>query len=118
MAFDISNDYVACRFLSVDADIENSPDSPDFYEANGFIRMTDKKYTKKTKIVCMYKDILPAEQLEFLLFLCCKGYGAVHRFCVLSEGWSSHELFHHGHDNLITVTVANIKEMYPVLVRL
>ena len=70
MAFDISNDYVACRFLSVDADIENNPDSPDFYEANGFIRMTDKKYTKKTKIVCMYKDILPAEQLEFLLFLC------------------------------------------------
>lgn len=28
MAFDISNDYVACRFLSVDADIENNPDSP------------------------------------------------------------------------------------------
>ena len=44
--------------------------------------------------------------------------GGAHRFCVLSEGWSSHELFHHGHDNLITVTVANIKEMYPVLVRL
>lgn len=44
--------------------------------------------------------------------------GGVHRFCVLSEGWSSHELFHHGHDNLITVTVANIKEMYPLLVRL
>lgn len=61
MAFDISNDYVACRFLSVDADIENNPDSPDFYEANGFIRMTDKKYTKKTKIVCMYKDILPSD---------------------------------------------------------
>ena len=61
MAFDISNDYVACRFLSMDADIENNPDSPDFYEANGFIRMTDKKYTKKTKIVCMYKNILPAE---------------------------------------------------------
>ena len=41
--------------------LKNNPDSPDFYEANGFIRMTDKKYTKKTKIVCMYKDILPAE---------------------------------------------------------
>lgn len=61
MAFEITTEYVACRFLTVDADIENNPDSPGFYKANGFVKMTDKKYTKKTKIVCMYKDMFPVE---------------------------------------------------------
>ena len=57
IAYEINNNFAACRFLTVDADIENNPDSPTFYEKNGFIRMTDKKYTKKTKMVCMFKNI-------------------------------------------------------------
>ena len=60
-AFQIANEYAACRFISVDADIENNPDSPEFYKANGFAPMTDRKYTKKTKICCMYKDMMPNE---------------------------------------------------------
>lgn len=61
LAYEITTKFVACRFLTVDADIENNPDSPKFYEKNGFKRMTDKRYTKKTKIVCMYKNILPED---------------------------------------------------------
>ncbi|MBR6199431.1 MAG: hypothetical protein IKQ61_04085 [Spirochaetales bacterium] len=57
LAYKISINFAACRFLTVDADIDNNPDSPVFYEKNGFCRMTDRKYTKKTKMVCMYKDI-------------------------------------------------------------
>ena len=55
---DLNKDYVACRFLTVDADIENNPTVDVFYEKNGFKKMTDKKYIKKTKIACMFKDIL------------------------------------------------------------
>lgn len=52
------NEFTACRFLTVDADIENNPSVIEFYKKNGFQRLSDKKYTKKTKICCMYKDIL------------------------------------------------------------
>ena len=52
------NEFTACRFLTVDADIENNPSVIEFYKKKGFQRLSDKKYTKKTKICCMYKDIL------------------------------------------------------------
>ena len=54
----LNKEFVACRFLTVDADIENNPTVDTFYEKNGFKKMTDKKYIKKTKIACMFKDIL------------------------------------------------------------
>ena len=52
------NDFTACRFLTVDADIENNPSVTEFYRKNGFQKLSDKRYLKKTKICCMYKDIL------------------------------------------------------------
>lgn len=52
------NDFTACRFLTVDADVENNSTVTEFYKKNGFQKLSDKKYTKKTKICCMYKDIL------------------------------------------------------------
>ena len=57
-AFSINEEHSACRFLTVDADVENNPTVTLFYEKNGFRRLSDKKYTKKTKIVGMWKDIL------------------------------------------------------------
>lgn len=58
VAYEVNKNYSACRFLTVDADIENNPTVTEFYEKNGFKRLSDKKYTKKTKICCMFKDIL------------------------------------------------------------
>lgn len=52
------NEFTACRFLTVDADIENNPSVTEFYKKNGFQKLSDKRYSKKTKICCMYKDIL------------------------------------------------------------
>ncbi|MBO4629394.1 MAG: hypothetical protein J5687_05525 [Treponema sp.] len=51
------NDYSACRFLTVDADIENTPDVDKFYEFNKFTRLSSKKYLFRTKQIAMYKDV-------------------------------------------------------------
>lgn len=58
IAYKLNENSCACRFLTVDADIENNSTVVSFYEKNGFKKMTDKKYTKRTKTVCMWKDIL------------------------------------------------------------
>lgn len=58
VAFRINEEFAACRFLTVDADIENNPTVDCFYEKNGFQPLQGKNYTKKTKIRCMYKDII------------------------------------------------------------
>lgn len=58
IAFTANEENAACRFLTVDADIENNPTVTEFYKKNGFKLLSDKKYTKKTKICCMWKDIL------------------------------------------------------------
>lgn len=47
---------VACRFLTVDADLEYDPDTPVFYKKNGFI--PNQKYASRTKTVSMRYDIL------------------------------------------------------------
>ena len=45
-AYNMNNDGVACRYLTIDADIENSPNVTEFYEKNGFTpneRLSNKK---------------------------------------------------------------------------
>lgn len=52
---------MACRLVSVDADIEHNPDVLDFYMKNGFLSLKNSVYKKKfpsrTKTVGMWKDI-------------------------------------------------------------
>jgi hypothetical protein len=50
---------IACRVITVDADIEYDKNLPAFYEKNGFTVLHSKKYTKKTRTVPMWADIYP-----------------------------------------------------------
>jgi ribosomal protein S18 acetylase RimI-like enzyme len=50
------NDYCACRFLTVDADIEHDPNVTAFYTKNGFIP-NDEISNKRSKTISMRKDI-------------------------------------------------------------
>jgi len=50
---------IACRILTVDADIEYDKNLPLFYEKNGFTALHSKKYTKKTRTLPMWTDIYP-----------------------------------------------------------
>jgi GNAT superfamily N-acetyltransferase len=51
-----NNYYCACRFLTVDADIEQNEGVRTFYEKNGFITNTEL-YNKKRKTISMRKDL-------------------------------------------------------------
>lgn len=51
--------FIACRVLTVDADIEYNKELPVFYEKNGFTALHNKKYTKKTRTLPMWTDIFP-----------------------------------------------------------
>lgn len=42
-AFDMNEMGIACRFITVDADIEYEPNTPKFYEKNGFIENLSNK---------------------------------------------------------------------------
>jgi ribosomal protein S18 acetylase RimI-like enzyme len=55
-AYQCNNDYLACRFLTVDADIEHNADVLQFYEKNGFLINTELANTKR-KTISMRKDI-------------------------------------------------------------
>jgi hypothetical protein len=48
--------YCACRFLTVDADIEHNEGVRTFYEKNGFL-LNSELYTKNRKIASMRKDL-------------------------------------------------------------
>ena len=48
--------YMACRFLSVDADIEHNANVLDFYKKNGFLA-NDEFVNKNRKTISMRKDI-------------------------------------------------------------
>jgi hypothetical protein len=50
------NDYCACRFLTVDADIEHDPTVTAFYTKNGFIPNAEMG-NKRSKTISMRKDI-------------------------------------------------------------
>jgi hypothetical protein len=55
-AIGCNEDYFACRFLTVDADIEHDPTVTAFYTKNGFIPNTEMN-NKHSKTISMRKDI-------------------------------------------------------------
>lgn len=60
-AFKVNESFMACRLVSVDADIEHNPDVIEFYSKNGFSPLKNpvykKKFPNRTKTVGMWKDI-------------------------------------------------------------
>ncbi len=56
-AFEMLNNGVACRFVTVDADIEYNPDTPEFYKKNGFVVNQARKRKASDKTVSMRRDI-------------------------------------------------------------
>lgn len=56
-AYEMLDNGVACRFVTVDADIEYNPDTPDFYMKNGFVPNLSRKRKTTDKTVSMRRDI-------------------------------------------------------------
>jgi hypothetical protein len=56
LMYGLNQDYIAARFLTVDADIEHDKGILTFYEKNGFILNTEL-YNKNRKTVSMRRDI-------------------------------------------------------------
>jgi hypothetical protein len=56
LALDCNSDYCACRFLTVDADIEHNEGVRTFYEKNGFL-LNSELYNKNRKTISMRKDL-------------------------------------------------------------
>ena len=57
-AYEVLKTGVACRFVTVDADIEYYPDTPEFYKKNGFVKNeTIKRSTTSNLTISMRKDI-------------------------------------------------------------
>lgn len=61
-AYRVNDDFMACRVVSVDADIERNPKVVEFYQKNGFMPLKSNIYKRKfptrTKIIGMWKNIL------------------------------------------------------------
>jgi hypothetical protein len=55
-ACDTNEKHSACRFLTLDADIEHDPNITDFYTKNGFIPNSEMN-NKRSKTISMRKDI-------------------------------------------------------------
>ena len=60
-AYEILKTGVACRFITVDADIEYDPRTPEFYEKNGFSRNESRRIKATDKTISMRKDIFDEE---------------------------------------------------------
>lgn len=56
-AFGMNDLGIACRFITVDADIEYEPNTPQFYEKNGFIENLSNKRRNAKHTISMRKDI-------------------------------------------------------------
>lgn len=56
-ACSMNDSGVACRFITVDADIEYNPDTPRFYEKNGFVENLSNKSRNAKHTISMRKDI-------------------------------------------------------------
>jgi len=56
LAWGCNKDYCACRFLTVDADLENDEGVIVFYEKNGFLKNSEL-YNKNRKTISMRKDL-------------------------------------------------------------
>lgn len=60
-AFKMNEMGVACRFITVDADIEYREDTPDFYFKNGFVENLSNKRRNTKHTISMRKDIFGDE---------------------------------------------------------
>jgi len=56
-AYNMNDMGVACRFITVDADIEYNPDTPLFYKKNGFVENLSNKSRNAKYTISMRKDI-------------------------------------------------------------
>ena len=52
----INETGVGCRFLVVDADVTQNPDTPSFYEKNGFV-YNEKENRHRTRAISMRYDV-------------------------------------------------------------
>ena len=60
-AFSMNELGIACRFITVDADIEYEPNTPQFYEKNGFIENLSNKRKNAKHTISMRTDIFDAD---------------------------------------------------------
>ena len=56
-AFEALQAGIACRFITVDADIEYYPNTPEFYKKNGFVMNESRKRRPSDKTISMRRDI-------------------------------------------------------------
>ena len=56
-AFGMNELGIACRFITVDADIEYDPDTPQFYFKNGFVENLSNKSRNAKYTLSMRKYI-------------------------------------------------------------
>lgn len=56
-AYSMNDMGIACRFITVDADIEYEPETPLFYKKNGFIENLSNKSRNAKHTISMRKDI-------------------------------------------------------------
>ena len=56
----MNDDGIACRFLTIDADVENNPDVTAFYTKNGFVP-SERINNKNRLTISMRKDIFNDE---------------------------------------------------------
>lgn len=56
-AFEMLENGVACRFITVDADIEYDAETPEFYKKNGFIVNQSRNQRSSDTTVSMRRDI-------------------------------------------------------------
>lgn len=57
IAVESNNKGMACRFITVDADVEHDENVCDFYQKNGFINNDHKEYKKRSKTISMRRDL-------------------------------------------------------------
>lgn len=56
-AFEMNKLGIACRFITVDADIEYDKNTPEFYAKNGYVENLKNKRRNATHTISMRKDI-------------------------------------------------------------
>lgn len=64
MAYKINKNGVACRFLTVDADVTNGKDTTRYYSKYGFVKNKSRDYQKRTRCISMRKDIFSEENID------------------------------------------------------
>ena len=57
-AFEMNELGIACRLITVDADIDYEPNTPEFYKKNGFVENLKYKKKKEVHTISMRKIFL------------------------------------------------------------